>query len=231
MSKYAQVLDETTVQIGREASPATEHNSQKTVTLYYRDLIENIFPRNDHTGKAIAFVAYSPGEGVSHVAQSVSAELATSRNRPTLITTADVFVDVALQEERLPDSSLRACELPNLWILSPGDHDGRIQEIFRVPCETATNDSLPRTSPRPLKLLRERFAHLIIDCQSIKNSASLARVAAFCDGLVLVIEADRTRPDQIELARRAIEAAQGTLLGCVLNQRKYPIPNWLYRHL
>jgi Mrp family chromosome partitioning ATPase len=48
---------------------------------------------------------------------------------------------------------------------------------------------------------------------------------------VLVVEAGVTNKDQIERAARVIRETGGTLLGCVLNKRRYPIPGWLYRLL
>jgi Mrp family chromosome partitioning ATPase len=51
------------------------------------------------------------------------------------------------------------------------------------------------------------------------------------DGVVLVVEADRTKRDQIQRAQRTIEMANGNLLGLVLNKRRYVVPRWLYRKL
>ena len=233
MSKYAQVLNERVVQCKQEAPSPTGHHPQKPATCFYRDLIEMVFPRHADAsiGKVIAFTSYSPGEGVSYVVQSLAAELATSRNRPTVATTADCLMDPPPFERGLGESCLSRSELPNPWILSPRHRDGRIWEIFRPSPEPATTNTLPGPGLPPLEILRHRFAYALIDCHSLKSSDNLSKVAVSCDGVVLVIEADRTRPDQIELARRAIEAAQGTLVGCVLNQRKYPIPDWLYRRM
>jgi Mrp family chromosome partitioning ATPase len=56
-------------------------------------------------------------------------------------------------------------------------------------------------------------------------------VAPFVDGVILVSEANKTRRGQILQAERAIETAQGKLLGHVLNKRTYPVPEWIYRRL
>ena len=233
MSKYARVLNERVAQREQEAPSPTDHHPQKPAALFYRDLIEILFPRNADAsvGKIIAFTSYSPGEGVSYVVQSLAAELGTSRNRPTVAATADCLMDPPPFERGLRESCLSRSELPNVWTLSPRHRDGRILEIFRPSAEPATTNTLSGAGLPPFEILRHRFAYALIDCRSLKNSDNISKVAASCDGVILVIEADRTRPDQIELARRAIEASQGTLVGCVLNQRKYPIPDWLYRHM
>ncbi len=50
-------------------------------------------------------------------------------------------------------------------------------------------------------------------------------------GVVLVVEAERTRAPIVEQARRAIEANGGRLLGVVMNKRRYHIPRSIYRRL
>ena len=51
------------------------------------------------------------------------------------------------------------------------------------------------------------------------------------DGVILVVEADRTKRDQIQRAQQTIEMANGKLLGLVLNKRRYVVPKWIYRGL
>ncbi len=51
------------------------------------------------------------------------------------------------------------------------------------------------------------------------------------DGVVLVVEADRTKRDQILRARRTIEMANGKLMALVLNKRRHVVPEWIYRLL
>ena len=55
--------------------------------------------------------------------------------------------------------------------------------------------------------------------------------AAGEDGVVLVVESEKTRWEVAESARKWIKSGNGNVLGVVLNKRKYHIPNWLYRRL
>jgi hypothetical protein len=70
---------------------------------------------------------------------------------------------------------------------------------------------------------------VFVDCEPVDSSADLSRVASLVDGVVVVVEAGVTRKAQIERAVAMIRAANGRCLGVVLNKRRYPIPNWLYR--
>jgi len=51
------------------------------------------------------------------------------------------------------------------------------------------------------------------------------------DGVAVVVAAGQTRRDEILNAQRTIEQAGGKFLGFVLNKRRYPVPEWLYRRL
>ena len=51
------------------------------------------------------------------------------------------------------------------------------------------------------------------------------------DGVVLVLESGKTRQQVSLEAKKQLEEAGGTILGVVLNKRKYYIPDWIYRRL
>lgn len=79
--------------------------------------------------------------------------------------------------------------------------------------------------------LRQEFRYVLIDCPSLKDSQDAITLAPLVDGVVLVVEANRTRKDQILYAERMIEAARGRLLGHILNRRSYVVPDWLHRRM
>jgi protein-tyrosine kinase len=82
------------------------------------------------------------------------------------------------------------------------------------------------------------FAELVelVDIVFIDAPPILAEVGSMVltrcvGGVVLVVEAERTRAPIVEQARRAIEANGGRLLGVVMNKRRYHIPRAIYRRL
>jgi hypothetical protein len=82
-----------------------------------------------------------------------------------------------------------------------------------------------------IDLLRFEFDHTIIDCPSLEQSGDLLSVAPFVDGVILVVEANKTRREQPRQAEQVIAAAGGKLLGYILNKRTHEVPDWLYRNL
>jgi len=49
--------------------------------------------------------------------------------------------------------------------------------------------------------------------------------------VVVVVEAGHSRRDEILNAQRTVLQAGGKFLGFVLNRRRYPVPEWLYKRL
>ena len=82
-----------------------------------------------------------------------------------------------------------------------------------------------------IELLRDEFDYSIIDCPALRDSGDLLSIAPFVDGVLLVIEANRTRREEPIQAEQSITAAGGKLLGFILNKRTDEMPTWLDRVL
>jgi hypothetical protein len=79
--------------------------------------------------------------------------------------------------------------------------------------------------------LRVSFDNILVDCGSVKDSTDAALLGSSVDGVVIVVDAGQSRRDEILNSQRMIETAGGKFLGFVLNKRRYPVPEWLYRRL
>jgi Mrp family chromosome partitioning ATPase len=56
-------------------------------------------------------------------------------------------------------------------------------------------------------------------------------MAQFADGIILVLSAQRTRRIMARKIKGMLEAAQARILGTVLSDRVFPIPDGIYRRL
>jgi Mrp family chromosome partitioning ATPase len=72
---------------------------------------------------------------------------------------------------------------------------------------------------------------VLIDCPSLKESTDILGLAPLVDGVLMVIEANRTTKEQIVYLERTLERGGGRILGHLLNKRTYPIPEWVHRKL
>jgi Mrp family chromosome partitioning ATPase len=82
-----------------------------------------------------------------------------------------------------------------------------------------------------IKELREEFAYVLIDTAPISSTRDAVLLGQMTEGVVLVLEANTTRKETARLAKETLESANVRLLGAVLNNRTYPIPEALYRKL
>jgi hypothetical protein len=88
------------------------------------------------------------------------------------------------------------------------------------------NAELNTTRLRELAL---EFDFSILYCPSVSWLA--ARIGRACDGLVLVLTANRTRGLVAGQTKNQLQKAKVPLLGTVLVERRFPIPEALYRRL
>ncbi len=172
----------------------------------YAELAVRLFGRAP-LPKVVAFAAAHRAEGVTRTVRRLAAELVRSGK------TVACF-DGTLGRPQVPGLSLPEGETEaKPFILGAPSAPGQpeLTEVFAA--------------------LRERYDCVLLDCGALDSSVDLLRLAPAADGVVLVVEAGRAGKEQVNRAAHVITEAQGTLLGFVLNKRRYPIPNWLYRLL
>ena len=120
--------------------------------------------------------------------------------------------------KRLKDLAIHVAN--NLWLLRSSD--------FSVRSAQGYSGSLVRER---LSDLRREFDYTVIHAPAIGASTETASLGHWADGVVLVINAQRTRRIAAQHARDVLQAADARLIGVVLAQREFPIPQGLYRRL
>ena len=79
--------------------------------------------------------------------------------------------------------------------------------------------------------LRNAYRYVIIHSEPLWLNSNAMMFSKWTDGVVLILEADRTRRDAARRIRERLAAANAKVLGIVLNNRSYPIPEPLYSRL
>lgn len=79
--------------------------------------------------------------------------------------------------------------------------------------------------------LAERAELIILDTPPVLSSPLAQALAPTVDGVILVVEAERTRTEVALAAKQALAAAGANILGVVLNKRRYHVPKPLYDRL
>ncbi len=78
-----------------------------------------------------------------------------------------------------------------------------------------------------LARLQSQYDFIIIDAPPVNNYADTSVMATKVDGVILVVEADRTPVTEAEAAKRQLDKVGGRILGVVLNRRRSYIPTFL----
>ena len=178
----------------------------------------------------VAFTSSLPQEGVSFVAQSFAVELAKRTGKRTAIVDVNTLQQVDIfHYSRVARFCLKT-DVPNLYVLQQEEDEFAEEESSQQLKPIVGSSELDRGLSN-LQTLRYSFDFVLLDCPSLKDSGDAALFAPAADGVVVVVEAERTRKEQIRSTMNTLEMSEANLLGCVLNKRQYPIPEWLYQRL
>jgi Mrp family chromosome partitioning ATPase len=89
----------------------------------------------------------------------------------------------------------------------------------------------PAQTEEFLERLKQTFDLTLIDSWSISIPAKPTLFSPHVDGVVLVIDEGKTRWQIIEQQKRDLISQGANVLGVVLNNRTYPIPDSIYERL
>jgi capsular exopolysaccharide synthesis family protein len=79
--------------------------------------------------------------------------------------------------------------------------------------------------------LREKFDMIIIDTPPATLFPDGLAIAGIVDGVVMVVEAEKTRWQVALSVKEKIQKHGGNILGIVFNKREFYIPEFIYKHL
>jgi Mrp family chromosome partitioning ATPase len=79
--------------------------------------------------------------------------------------------------------------------------------------------------------LRQKYDLILIDAAAASRSPEGIEISRRVDGVVLVVEAEKTRWQVVENLKQKIENNGGNILGIAFNKRRYYIPDTIYRKL
>jgi Mrp family chromosome partitioning ATPase len=197
-------------------------------------LVRRLFLLEAAGPRVVVFSSVERGAGCSWMAAHCAQVLATQIRRSVCLVDAN-FAAPALHElfnvenrhgfaeAMLHSQTLAKCATQvaprNLWLLTSGQgvaHDTLLRiESLRV-C---------------MRQLREQFDYAIIDAPPWNSSSHAELMGSTADGIVLVLKANSSRRGATQKLVSEMKSANVRLLGAVLNQRTFPIPQAIYDRL
>src|SRR5262245_17577826 len=108
----------------------------------------------------------------------------------------------------------------NLWVLPSGFHQVDPEPFL------SSQSFFSRVAE-----MRHEFDHVLVVGPPVTLYSDASLLGRLADGFVLVVEANSTRREQALKAKETLEAASVNILGAVLNNRTFPIPEAIYSRL
>jgi protein-tyrosine kinase len=175
------------------------------------------------------------GEGASTVAREIAGLLCRDGSAQAVLVDANLRTPsqhLAFRLERTgglaelamrgmaPEAAVRPGQGSSLSVVTAGRPAGSPSTILGLPALKAA-----------IEQFRARFDWVILDGPPVTVYSDVAILAPLVDGIVLVVQAERTRWEVVSQAKRTIEESGGRILGAVLNRQRYHIPPALYGRL
>lgn len=184
--------------------------------------------------KTILVVGTARGDGASTVAQNFAASLAQDTDRQVLFVNADTHPAGKISKRKTPDPMAGGLAV----LAQPGSSQPmpvQLGSLHVMPSGLGLSD--PATffqSKRFNAFIAEmtpRFDYIVIDGPPLDDAPESLALSASVDGVILVLDAQRTRRKTALRAKKRIEDLGGKVVGVVLNRREYFVPKWLYRRI
>ncbi len=185
-------------------------------------LVQQLFFQSE--AERVCHVGFSAVEGSTATAElCLEVASALAREDKYDVALIDAHSDPVLLQNHLqiPSSARDQATWPiaqRLWMI-PRERWLRDAQGQRV-----TDQSLSR-----LRNLMSEFDFSILWCAPV--SWLTTSIGQTCDGLVLVLAANKTRRLVASQVKEQLRKAQVPLLGTVLVERRFPVPQSLYRNL
>ncbi|OCA87897.1 capsular biosynthesis protein [Bacillus sp. FJAT-27225] len=227
--------------LNRRKKPQTGDKRVKLVTLFdpkstiseqYRTIRTNIqFSSVDREIRSLMITSSGPAEGKSTTAANMAVVFAqtgkkvllidSDLRRPTVHYTFSLpntygLTNVLTKQIQF-EEAIRETEVENLFIMTSGPIPPNPAELLGA----ATMNQLFETA-------YSHFDIVLFDTPPVLAVTDAQILANKCDGTLLVIYSGKTIIEQVTKAKELLEAAQGKLLGTVLNHKEIKGNDYYY---
>ncbi|MGA9527629.1 MAG: hypothetical protein WBS24_05900 [Terriglobales bacterium] len=202
--------------VGASVRPLTIREQQ------IRSLVQQLFfPRESAPVRRIGFTPVESSPATARLSLDVAKALVEEGNYDVALIDACIGETPLFSRLQIPAPS--GAQAP--WMIAP--------KLWLAPCESwCSTRSRPVATDEHLGRLRELMAEFdfsIVHCPPVPWLT--ARAGDCCDGLVLVLTANRTRRLAAAQVKQQLSQTGIPLLGTVLAERRFPVPDGLYRSL
>lgn len=198
-------------------------------------LVHRLFFHGDssHNPKAVSFSGITREDRSSWICACAARSLALQTSASVCVVDANLWVPqlhthfdstngIGLAAALVCDEPIRKFTEPlpngNLWLMSSG--------VMNRTLYTHAERWRARFTE-----LRDEFNYILINACSLARESEATLAGQLADGTVLIVEANKSRRESVRRAKDRLNSSEVCLLGAVLDQRTFPIPDFLYRKL
>ena len=186
-------------------------------------------------GRTVVVAAMETGNGCSWICARMAEVLASQVSGSVCVVDANLRSPGLHREFNVPNhygltDALQVSEpvrrfitslaRPNLSLLSCGAQVEGMETML-------SSDRMRALLPE----LQREFDYVLIDAPPIESGEESVVLGRNAEGIVLVLRANSSRRESARKAVRDLESANVRVLGAVLNQRTFPVPESIYRKL
>ena len=205
----------------RQHTLIVHEDAKSPVAEAYRVIRTNLqFCQTDSSLHTLIFTSAGPSEGKSTTIANTAVALAQT-GKKVLLVDCDLRKPVQhhifkknkagvtnhLAEGTLLTELFQESGVPNLTLLTSGP-------VPPNPSELLGSEKMKQL----LAQLREEYDYVLIDAPPVIVVTDAAVLASKVDGVVLVLDSGNVRPEMAQQAQKLIQAANGKILGAILNK-------------
>jgi len=234
-SRLTYIADKTD-ESGIDPRVVTYYSSDSPISEQYRILRTHIFvSQPDNPPKTILLTSCHRQEGKTLTAVNLAITLAQDSHKKVLLIDADLRKGEISKILNLSEAPGLAEVLKGQAELAEVIQEGRIPGVSVItaganplnPSELLGQAKIKES----LRLIKESYDQIIIDAPPLIPVTDGALLAPLVDGIILVIKAEVTRLEIVEHAQFLLKQAKGKLLGYVLSNVEYHIPEYIHKYL
>lgn len=189
----------------------------------------------DRQIKAVLFLSSVHGEGTTSVCAQFARSVVQGGDEKVLLVDANLrsptlhgFFGIErekgltelLEHPGSTDTIIRKTGTPGLSVITSGAPTQDAPKLLGSP-----------VLKEALSQWRQQYSWVIVDTAPALAYADAVVLGRLLDGVILVVQAGKTRWEVIRKAQENLKNARANILGVVLNKRQYVIPKPIYRRL
>jgi len=185
--------------------------------------------------KSIVFSSAKHGEGTSTISSYFALSLSKEGDSRILAIDANLRSPVFHKVFGVQNGKGLAELLTNEMDINSAIQATSYRNLLVMPAGKCTQNPAHKFENKRLKgiigELKTEFDFVILDSAPILPYSDTQVLAPKADGVILIVRAEQTRWEVAQKAKEGLEKSGAHILGAILNQRQYHIPEFIYKRL